>query len=147
MRESRGFTLLELVTVMAVMSVLAAVAVPAAASLSANVAGGVAARRLALVVRVTQSHAQSRGVVTRLSVGGDGRYTVAEAGGAGALVMDGSLSAPVSSNYPGGVVEFAATGRPCLPGSTSPRAGHFDVGSGARSKTVVVQLSGCVRCE
>ena len=71
-----------------------------------------------------------------------GDYTVT--GAHGAVVMTGGLGADVSSTYPGGALEFGPRGWAGLPGSSSPRAGHFSVAGSSR--TVVVQLSGCVRC-
>ena len=60
--------------------------------------------------------------------------------------MSGGLGAGVTSNYPGGVIEFTERGWARLPGSSSPRAGHFSIAGASGSATVVVQLSGCVRC-
>jgi hypothetical protein len=61
-------------------------------------------------------------------------------------VAGGELGAVVASNYPGGTVEFGASGLPTVAGGTSPRAGHFEVADGPSGSTVVVQLGGCVRC-
>ena len=142
MRRQSGTTMFELVTVIAVVGILAAVAVPGAAHVGAAVSGAEGARRLALVLRAAQAEAQSRSASIRVEVDAGGAYTVT--GPLGDQVMSGRLEAPVVSTYPGGVLEFTERGWARVPGSSSPRAGHFSI-AGA-SGTVVVQLSGCVRC-
>ena len=139
-----GSTLFELLTVLAVASVLAAVTVPGAAGVRSAFAGAEGARSLALVLRAAQAEAQSRSGPVRVEVGAGGDYTVTDAGGD--LVMSGRLGTRVTSTYPGGVLEFTERGWARVPGSSSPRAGHFDLAGATSSATVVVQLSGCVRC-
>ena len=134
----------ELLTVLAVAGVLATIAVPGAAGVRSAFAGAEAARRLALVLRAAQAEAQSRSGPVRVAVGAGGDYIVTGAGGD--LVMSGRLGARVTSTYPGGILEFTTRGWARIPGSSSPRAGHFDIAGVASSSTVVVQLSGCVRC-
>ena len=144
MLRQRGSTLLELVTVMAMVAVFAAVAVPSAAHVGSAISGTEGSRRLALVLRSAQAEAQSRDAGVQVRVGGDGDYEVS----AGATrLMSGRLGALVTSTYPGGVLEFSERGWASLPGSASPRAGHFTVLGAGGTVTVVVQLSGCVRCE
>jgi hypothetical protein len=106
------------------------------------VSGAEGARRLALVLRTAQAQARSAGARVRVEVSSAGDYTVT--GAAGDVIMTGGLGAGVSSTYPGGALEFGSRGWAGLPGSSSPRAGHFSIAGSAR--TVVVQLSGCVRC-
>jgi type II secretory pathway pseudopilin PulG len=142
MQAQRGTTLLELVTILAVVGVLAAVVVPGAARVQSVMSGAEGARRLALVLRTAQAQARSRGAAVRVEVGSGGDFTVTCA--TGAMIMTGDLGASVSSTYPGGALEFGARGWAGLPGSSSPRAGHFSIAGSAR--TVIVQLSGCVRC-
>ena len=142
MQRQTGTTMLELVTVFAIVAILAAVTVPGASRVRAAVSSGEAARRLALVLRSAQARAQAAASPVRVEVSPDGDYVVR--GHSGAEVERGSLGAAVSSTYPGGVLEFGERGWAGLPGATSPRAGHFDVQGSSRS--VVVQLSGCVRC-
>jgi prepilin-type N-terminal cleavage/methylation domain-containing protein len=142
MRRQKGSTLFELLTAIAVVGILAAIAVPGAAHVNAAISGAEGARRLALVLRAAQAEAQSSAASVRVEVGPGGDYAVTSA--AGDRVMNGGLGAPVTSTYPGGVLEFTAKGWARLPGALSPRAGHFSI-AGA-SETVVVQLSGCVRC-
>ena len=142
MRTQRGTTMLELVTVLAVVAVLAAVSVPGAAKVRSAVSGAEGARRLALVLRSAQAQAHSTGAPVRVEVSSGGDYTVT--GASGAVITSGAVGANVTSTYPGGALEFGARGWAGLPGSTSPRAGHFDIAGSTR--TVVVQLSGCVRC-
>jgi prepilin-type N-terminal cleavage/methylation domain-containing protein len=142
MRDQQGTTLLELVTVLAVVAVLAAVAVPGAAKVRSAVSGAEGARRLALVLRAAQARAQSAGGPVRVEVDSAGDFAVTDA--SGAVVMSGGIGAGVSSTYPGGALEFGARGWAGLPGSSSPRAGHFTIDGSTRN--VVVQLSGCVRC-
>jgi len=142
MQAQRGATLVELVTVLAVVAVLAAVVVPGAAKVRSTVSGAEGARRLALVLRTAQAQARSTGAPVRVEVGAGGEFRVTSP--SGAVIMTGGLGAGVSSTYPGGALEFGARGWAGLPGSSSPRAGHFSIAGSAR--TVVVQLSGCVRC-
>ena len=143
MERQRGSTLFELVTVMAVVAVFAAVAVPSAAHVGSAVSGAEGARRLALVLRSAQAEAQSRSAAVRVEVGGSGSYlvTVGEE-----CLMSGRLGAHVTSTYPNGALEFSGRGWAGLPGSSSPRAGHFEVEGASVSHTVIIQLSGCVRC-
>jgi prepilin-type N-terminal cleavage/methylation domain-containing protein len=144
MGSQRGSTLFELLTVMAVVGIFAAVAVPGAAHVRSSVSGAQGARRLALVLRAAQAESQSRFQRVRVQVSTGGEYTVtgADAG----LLMSGQLGTAVESTYPDGELEFSERGWAALPGSLSPRAGHFTLAGGASSSVVTIQLSGCVRC-
>lgn len=133
--------MLELVAVLAVAGVFAAVVVPGASKARSAVSAAEAARRLALVLRAAQAQAQSSASPVRVEVGEAGEYRVRQASGS---THSGSLGARISTNYPGGVLEFSARGWAGLPGAASPRAGRFDVVG--TSHTVIVQLSGCIRC-
>jgi prepilin-type N-terminal cleavage/methylation domain-containing protein len=150
MRRQGGTTLLELLTVIAIISILVAVAVPGTAAARRAFVGRAAARRLALVLRAAQARAQARMCIVRVSIDGDGGYLVldvpADQDADGASVAAGELGAAVHTNYPCGTVEFGPRGWPCLPGASSPRAGSFTIGSGSGDPDVVVQLGGCVRC-
>jgi len=128
----------------AIIAVLGAVVVPSAARVRSSLAGGEGARRLALVLRTAQARAQMRAAPVRVAVLPDGEYLVSDVGGGRA--QSGRLGAEVSSTYPSGVVEFTPWGWPRVPGSTSPRAGHFTLSGGAASCKVTLQISGCVRC-
>lgn len=143
MTGQRGSTMLEMVAVLAVIAVLAGIAVPGAARVGAGVSGAEAARRLALVLRTAQAEAQSRDARVLVEVGSAGDYVVTVAG---ERVMSGRLGVAVASTYPGGALEFSGRGWAGLPGAQSPRAGHFAVAGATSSRTVVIQLSGCVRC-
>lgn len=143
MVREEGSTLFELVTVMAIVAIFAAIAVPSAAHVGSTVSSAEGARRLALVLRAAQAEAQCRAGAVRVEVDGGGDYVVT----AGPQrLMSGRLGTRVTSTYPGGVLEFSGRGWAGLPGSSSPRAGHFSVQGATASRTVVVQLSGCVRC-
>lgn len=144
MRRERGSTMLELITVLAVIGIFAAVAVPGASRARAAVAGAGGAQRLALVLRAAQAEAQSSSSRVRVAIEPDGDFTVT--GDDGSTAMSGRLGTAVTSTYPGNALEFTERGWACAPGSSSPRAGHFTVAGAARSHTVIVQLSGCVRC-
>lgn len=150
MRNQQGSTLFELLAIMAIAGTLAAIVVPGAGSVRRALSGPAGARELALVLRAAQARAQARATTVQVAVSGDGAYTVRDlqTGAPGSpvapvTVASGELGADVGSNYPDGIVEFGRTGRPSLPGATSPRAGSFTVGGDHR---VVVQLGGCVRC-
>jgi prepilin-type N-terminal cleavage/methylation domain-containing protein len=142
--RQQGSTIFELLAVLAILSVFAGVAVPGASRARASVAAAEGARRLALVLRAAQAEAQSRDGRVLVSVAADGDFTVT--GADGQQTTRGSLGASVTSTYPGNAIEFTRRGWACLPGSSSPRAGHFSIAGAATSATVVVQLSGCVRC-
>jgi Tfp pilus assembly protein FimT len=145
--RQHGATLLELVTILAISAVLCAIAVPGLAAVRSIVAADAAAERLALVLRTAQARAQARGAAVRVSVAGDGSYSVCDVRPSGDHALSrGQLGADVDSNYPQGTLEFAAAGWPKLPGSSSPRAGHFTIGAATAGRAVVVQLGGCVRC-
>ncbi len=143
MNRQSGTTVLEVVTVLAVVAVFAAVAVPSAARVGAGVSGAEAARRLALVLRAAQAEAQSRGERVLVEIGSGGDYVVTAAA---VRISSGSLGTAIESTYPGGALEFTARGWAGLPGSASPRAGHFTVAGATSTRTVTIQLSGCVRC-
>jgi len=147
MRGQRGSTLIELITVLSVVAVLAAVAVPGASAVKGVFAASSAVGRLAEVLRAAQARAQSTGAEVSVQVGADGTFAVTDGGPDGAVVERGQLETGVSSNYPGGAVEFGPRGWPCAPGSSSPRAGRFMIAGGGAGREVVVQLGGCVRCE
>jgi len=145
--RQHGSTLLELVTILAISAVLCAIGVPGVGAVRSVFAADAAADKLALVLRDAQARAQARGAVVRVSVAGDGRYSVCDVSSSGECpVVGGELGADVGSNYPQGTLEFGAAGWPTLPGRTSPRAGHFTIGAATAGRTVVVQLGGCVRC-
>jgi Tfp pilus assembly protein FimT len=145
--RQHGSTLLELVTILAISAVLCAIAVPGVGAVRSVFAADAAADKLALVLRDAQARAQARGGTVRVSVAGDGCYSVCDVGPAGERqVAGGELGTEVESNYPQGTLEFAAAGWPTLPGRTIPRAGHFTIGAATAGRTVVVQLGGCVRC-
>jgi len=145
--RQHGSTLLELVTILAISAVLCAIAVPGVAAVRSVFAADAAAERLALVLRTAQARAQAHGAAVRVSVAGDGRYSVCDVGAFGErAVARGELGADVVSNYPQGALEFGAAGWPTLPGGASPRAGHFTIGASTAGRAVVVQMGGCVRC-
>jgi Tfp pilus assembly protein FimT len=144
--RQRGSTLFELLTLLAIAGIIVAIAVPSVTSARHTLVADAASRELALVLRAAQARAQARVGIVRVSVRGDGSYSVGDVD-AHELdpVASGALGAPVISNYPAGTLEFGPRGLPSLPGVASPRAGSFSVGIGGNA-VVVVQLYGCVRC-
>jgi type II secretory pathway pseudopilin PulG len=145
--RQHGSTLLELVTILAISTVLCAIAVPGVGAARSVFAADAAADKLALVLRDAQARAQAHGGTVRVSVAGDGCYSVCDVGLSGERQLArGELGVAVESNYPQGTLEFGAAGWPALPGRTSPRAGHFTIGAAAAGRVVVVQMGGCVRC-
>ena len=120
---------------------------PGASAVKGVFAASSAVDRLAVVLRAAQARAQSSCTRVCVRVGTDGTFSVSESGLDGSTIEQGQLEAAVSSNYPGGAVEFGTKGWPCSPGSASPRAGRFLIAGGGPGREVVVQLGGCVRCE
>ncbi len=147
MLRQRGSTLFELITVVSIIGILAAIAVPSAASAKRAFAASSAVDRLTLVLRFAQARAQSASSRVCVCVDPGGSYVVTEGGAGGPVADSGELNAGVSSNYPGGAVEFTPRGWPCAPGAASPRAGRFFVAGGGAGREVVLQLGGCIRCE
>ena len=146
-RTSRGFTAIEFVVVCAIVGIFCGVSVPSAVSVRRSLAADAGARELALVLRAAQARAQASRERVAVTVAGDGAYQVLEQRpDCWAQTGEGRLMTPVSTNYPGGRVEFGASGFPLLAGTTTPRAGSFVLGDGGRQRTVVLQLAGCVRC-
>jgi len=146
-RRAPGFTAVELVVVCAIVGVFCSIAVPSAVGTRRALGADAGARHLALVLREAQARAQSGGARTAVQVAPDGAYEVAEQGDGGWRVTErGRLAAHVSTNYPDGRVEFGRSGFPLLAGTVTPRAGSFVLGSAGRTRIVVVQMAGCVRC-
>jgi type IV fimbrial biogenesis protein FimU len=144
MKHQEGTTMLELITVICIVGIFAAIAVPGASRVRSAVSSAEAARRLATVLRAAQAEAQSRSAPIKVEVASDGDYAIT--GPEGDRIMSGRLGTGVTSNYPDGVIEFTERGWARLPGSSSPRAGHFSIAGASGSARVVVQLAGCVRC-
>jgi len=146
-RRVPGFTAVELVVVCAIVGVFCSIAVPSAVGTRRALGADAGAHHLALVLREAQARAQSGGARTAVQVAPDGQYEVAEQSDEGWRVTErGCLSACVSTNYPAGRVEFGRAGWPLLAGTVTPRAGSFVLGPAGRTRTVVVQMAGCVRC-
>ena len=144
-----GLTLIELVVVMAVLVIMAAITVPTAATAHSQASAGAAGKQLAVLLRRVQAEAQAGATRTRISLTTDAAYSVSVLrDGAWRQVESGSLGAvSCSTNFPGAAIEFSAHGWPCSLGSTVPRAGSIWLQSGSVATTVVVQLTGGVRCE
>jgi prepilin-type N-terminal cleavage/methylation domain-containing protein len=143
---SRGHTLPELLAVVAVAATIAAVAVPGVAWVTGRAAAGADARCFALALRRAQAAAaSSSGVVSVRLVDQGCGYECDEAAAGGRVELDhGRFHEPCSTNYPGGVVQFAMWGWPCET-SGQPRAGSFSFTAAGTSATVVLQLGGRVR--
>lgn len=143
----RGVTAIELVVVCAIMGVFCAVAVPSAVGTRRALGVDAGARHLTLLLREAQARAQSTGARTAVEVAPDGAYVVVESSPDGwRTTARGVLPSAVATNYPLGRVEFAPAGWPLLAGTATPRAGSFVLGKDGHTRTIVLQLTGCVRC-
>ncbi len=142
----RGYTLCELVVVLAVAAILGGVAVPGLAWVQGRAAVRADALRLALVLRGAQARAAATGDTVCVRLVDQGRGYVCEETGAaaGTVVEQGAFDGSCSTNYPGGAVEFSQPGWPCgLSGD--PRAGSFTFACAGAHVSVVLQLGGRVR--
>ena len=141
--------LFELLAVFMVLATLCAVAVPLVAPVRRHVAAADAACRFALVLRYVQAVAQAEQcrLRVRLTDGGAG-YVVERVEDAACVVQERSsfCGARGSSNYPADAVDFGGSGWPLSQGTSTPRAGTFTFGSGSAVHSVVVQLTGRVKC-
>jgi type II secretory pathway pseudopilin PulG len=149
MINQRGTTLLELTVLLAIMGIVCGIAVPGAVSAKRAFAVNAAQRHLALLLRDAQARAEALDHRVAVTVADDGSFVVKDLLPAsdGPALTNGKLGVAVSSSYPGGALEIDPRGWPALPGASSPRAGHFTIASAGATRTVVVQLAGCVRCE
>ena len=140
-RAQRGFTLVELLTALAIMAITASITVPVFAAPS-RLAAADAAASFAVVLRHAQAEAQADGSRLRVALTADGSgYSVLRVGAAEVVEQTGLFGgARCSTNYPGGSVDFGPAGWPLTIGTGTPRAGtfHFSPGSGL---SVVVQMA------
>jgi prepilin-type N-terminal cleavage/methylation domain-containing protein len=144
--QAPGFTVIELMVTLAVLSVIAAVTVPSAAHVQAGAAARAAAQRLALVLRAAQAQACADGVPVEVLVDADGAYEVAESALEGRVLLErGVTGARSATNYPGGGVEFSAGGWPCSLMTHVPRAGSFTFSAGFAAHSVTLQMGGRIR--
>jgi hypothetical protein len=141
--------LFELLAVVMVLATLGAVVVPLVVPVRRHIAADGAVCRFALALRYAQAVAQAEQcrLRVRLTDGGAG-YVVERIDDAGCVVEErgtfcGALGA---SNYPADAVDFTGSGWPLSEGTSTPRAGTFTFGSGSVVHSVVVQLTGRVRC-
>jgi type II secretory pathway pseudopilin PulG len=144
-----GFTVVELAVIVAVLAVITGVSVPSAVAMRGHVSVATAGRQLVVILRHAQAEAQAGATRTRVTVTADAVYQAsvlrdgvwrdAESGSLGAVAC--------TTNFPGGVIEFAAHGWPCAGNSLVPRAGTFWLRWTGTTATVVVQLTGGMRCE
>lgn len=148
-RASAGFTLVELVTLAGVLAILSAVSVPSVAAVHSRASTGAASQRLASALRCAQTVAQNTQCRTRVLLQGDSSYVVSQQTESGWLLLDRGTAgtAACETNYPGGIFEFSPRGWPCAAGSTAPRAGSVALSSGGHRTTVVLQLTGSIRCQ
>ena len=147
-RRSPGHTLIELAVVCALAAIIAGIAVPSVVASHGCVAGSVASRQLAIVLREAQARAQVSGDVVRVIIDADGQgYSVDAIGAFGeSRVASGEFGgARCSSNYPGNAVEFAGAGWPRALGA-GVRAGTFRLTASGHTRSVVLQMGGAIRC-
>jgi Tfp pilus assembly protein FimT len=144
-----GLTIVELAVIIAVLAVMACVSVPSAVAMRGHVSVATAGRQLVVILRHAQAEAQAGATRTRVTITADGDYQVsALRDGVWCDAESGSLGAVTcTTNFPAGVIEFAAHGWPCAGNSPVPRAGTFWLRWAGTTATVVVQLTGGMRCE
>ncbi len=142
----RGYTLCELLVVLAVAATLAVVTVPGLAWVEGRSAVRADAQRLAFVLRGAQARAAATGDTVRVRLIGQGTGYVCEQTGTAAttVVASGAFGVACSTNYPGAAVEFHEPGWPCSLSGT-PRAGSFTFACNGAQVSVVLQLGGRVR--
>jgi len=141
--------LFELVAVFLVLATLGAVTVPFVVPVRQHFAADGAVCRFALVLRYAQALAQADQCRLRVRLTDEGAgYVVERVDAAGCVVQErGSFyGACGTSNYPADAVDFAGAAWPLSTGTSTPRAGTFTFGSGSAAHSVVVQLTGRVRC-
>ena len=146
--RQNAYTLVELVTICAIIGILACAVVLSICQLRGAAYVPAAAARFAAVLRESQALAQADGRRVRVTVSVAAKYSVFLDTPSGPLrIASGDLSpAKCSTNYPGGAVEFSSEGWPCGTASRSPRAGTFVFSAGGHTRSVVLQMGGCVRC-
>ena len=144
-RVQRGFTLVELLTCLAVMAITATITVPVFAA-PARLAAADAALSFTAVLRHAQAEAQSSGCRVRVALTADGSgYSVIQMGAVDLTEQTGSFGgARCSTNYPEGAVDFGTSGWPLASGTGTPRAGTFHFSPGS-ARSVVVQMAGHIR--
>ena len=144
-RAQRGFTLVELLTALAVMAMTASITVPVFGA-PRRLAAADAAASFAVVLRHAQAEAQADACRLRVELTADGGGSRWSAWHRDAVIeQTGEFGgARCSTNYPAGSVDFGAAGWPLAVGTGTPRAGtfHFSPGSG---HSVVVQMAGRIR--
>jgi type II secretory pathway pseudopilin PulG len=147
--RSRGHTLIELVTVCALMAILAGITVPAVIVSQARASTGAACEHLAVALRAAQARARAGGDAVRVSVDADGHgFRVETVGAHGVRFVDSGDfgSATCNSNFPGNAVEFAGLGWPRAIGA-GVRAGTFKLTALNSTHAVVLQMGGVIRCQ
>src|ERR1035437_2023293 len=142
----RGYTLCELLVVLAVAATLALVALPGLAWVQGRWAVRADALSLDLVLRSAQARAAATGDTVCVRLVGQGKGYVCEQSGAAAttVVASGAFGIPCSTNYPGAAVEFREPGWPCSL-SGEPRAGSFTFACDGAQVSSVLQMGGRVR--
>lgn len=141
-RAQRGFTLVELLTALAVMAITASITVPVFGAPS-RLAAADAAASFAVVLRHAQAEAQTDACRLRVALTADGSgYSVVRVANPELIEQTGEFcGARCSTNYPGGSVDFGPAGWPLAVGTGTPRAGTFHFSPGS-DRSVVVQMAG-----
>jgi len=146
--RSRGYTLIELVTVCALIAILCCITVPSVVVSQARASSAAACQHLAIILRAAQARARAGGDVVRVSVNADGHgFRVETVGVQGLRLVDSGDfgSATCSSNFPGNAVEFTGLGWPRAIGA-GVRAGTFKLTALNSTHAVVLQMGGVIRC-
>jgi prepilin-type N-terminal cleavage/methylation domain-containing protein len=145
-RLSRGFSLLELLVVLAIMSVLVAASVPVLESARNSYRLVTARDELVGAIETMRTYAIKQESETRLTVAENGVYTMQFEQNGTLRVMRYSLPPDVTFTLPAGVTSLTIlcrpTGKVTMTGNTGGRISALTLSNAAGQRTVNVSLLG-----